>query len=51
MKKQVESSVWCLNHGTSVVICNGCSKQGTTMLLDIVNGKDIGTFFTHDKLV
>ena len=26
------------NYSTSVVICNGCSKQGTSMLLDFVNG-------------
>lgn len=49
MDSKVDASVWCLDQGTSVVICNGCSpSQGGTMLLDIVDGKPIGTFFTND---
>jgi len=48
MDSKVEASVWSLNKGTSVVICNGCDTQSSSLLLDIVDGKKVGTFFTND---
>ena len=41
---QVAAGVWALEHGVSVVICDGKEDRA---LLNIVKGKSIGTFFTH----
>uniref|UniRef100_F6UET6 Delta-1-pyrroline-5-carboxylate synthase n=2 Tax=Ciona intestinalis TaxID=7719 RepID=F6UET6_CIOIN len=47
MGSKVQAAVWSLEHGTSVVICNGCNAKGPS-ITDIVNGKNVGTFFTTE---
>ncbi|XP_002124794.2 delta-1-pyrroline-5-carboxylate synthase-like [Ciona intestinalis] len=47
MGSKVQAAVWSLEHGTSVVICNGCNANGPS-ITDIVNGKNVGTFFTTE---
>jgi len=44
----VNSSLFALEGGTSVVIANGQFKEINTVK-DILNGKRIGTFFTHSE--
>ncbi|CAK8678590.1 unnamed protein product [Clavelina lepadiformis] len=46
MDSKVQAAVWSLEHGTSVVICNGCAEKGPP-LVDIVGGRKVGTFFTE----
>ena len=46
MDSKLQAAVWSLQHGTSVVICNGFASR-TSILLDIVAGKKVGTFFTE----
>ncbi|XP_076466536.1 delta-1-pyrroline-5-carboxylate synthase-like isoform X2 [Babylonia areolata] len=43
MGSKVDAATWALNKGTSVVICNGCEENA---IVNIVNGKKVGTFFT-----
>jgi delta-1-pyrroline-5-carboxylate synthetase len=43
---QVEAATWALDHGVSVVICNGMEDNAIKTILD---GKKIGTFFTDHK--
>ncbi|XP_014674099.1 PREDICTED: delta-1-pyrroline-5-carboxylate synthase-like [Priapulus caudatus] len=45
MESKVKSAAWCLERGTSVVICNGAAKNN---ILNIVQGKKVGTFFTSN---
>nr|CAB3220944.1 delta-1-pyrroline-5-carboxylate synthase-like [Phallusia mammillata] len=47
MDSKLQAAVWSLQHGTSVVICNGFSRG--LALLDIVEGRKTGTFFTEAK--
>jgi delta-1-pyrroline-5-carboxylate synthetase len=42
----VEAATWALDHGVSVVICNGMEDNAIKTILD---GKKIGTFFTDHK--
>lgn len=44
MESKVQSAVWALDRGVSVVICNGNEEKAISK---IVTGKQIGTFFTH----
>lgn len=44
---QVKSAVWTLERGCSVVIANGMKKDD--VVLNIVNGRNVGTFFTETK--
>lgn len=46
MESKVNSSLYALEGGVSVVIANGQFKEINT-INDIVNGKKIGTFFTY----
>lgn len=46
MQSKVQSATWALDNNCSVVICNG---QRENAIIDIVNGKRIGTFFTHSS--
>ena len=41
---QVRAATWSLEHNVSVVIANGFQEN---CVLDIVNGKKLGTFFTN----
>jgi hypothetical protein len=41
--------MWALEHGTSVVICNG-TKLTRTNIRKIIAGERIGTFFSLDTL-
>ena len=43
---QVRAAAWALEHDTSVVITNGFQENA---ILNVVNGKKIGTFFTPVK--
>ena len=45
MESKVRSSVWALERGTSVVIANG-TGQDYHIIGDIINGRNVGTFFT-----
>ena len=40
------AGVWALERGVSVVICNGTEEKA---ILNILQGKSIGTFFTNSK--
>ena len=46
MDSKVQAAVWSLENGTNTVICNGCSNN-SNVLLDVVDGKKVGTFFTE----
>ncbi|KAL3865121.1 hypothetical protein ACJMK2_006750 [Sinanodonta woodiana] len=48
MESKVDAATWTLNKGTSVVICNGTESKA---ILNIVQGKNIGTFFTQSKSI
>ena len=43
---QVRAATWALEHDTSVVITNGFKENA---ILNVVNGKKMGTFFTPVK--
>ncbi|XP_071827592.1 delta-1-pyrroline-5-carboxylate synthase-like isoform X2 [Apostichopus japonicus] len=47
MESKVKSAVWTLERGCSVVIANGMKKDD--VVLNIVNGRNVGTFFTETK--
>lgn len=49
MDSKVQAALWAVQRGTSVVITNGCSAVGTT-ILDVIKGKPVGTFFTEVEL-
>ena len=44
MESKVKSALWALEHGSSVVICNGMRHNS---IRKIVDGQKIGTFFTQ----
>ena len=46
MDSKVEAAIWSLEHGTTTVICNGCFDK-SSVLIDVVDGKKVGTFFTE----
>lgn len=46
IQSKVNSATWALSKNCSVVLCNG-KKQNA--ILDVINGKQIGTFFTNAK--
>ncbi|XP_059487969.1 delta-1-pyrroline-5-carboxylate synthase isoform X2 [Neocloeon triangulifer] len=46
MDSKVEAATWALDHGVSVVICNGMEDNAIKTILD---GRKIGTFFTEEK--
>ena len=45
MQSKIEAATWALKNDCSVVICNGELKQG---IIDTIDGKKVGTFFTND---
>ncbi|XP_048584546.1 delta-1-pyrroline-5-carboxylate synthase isoform X2 [Nematostella vectensis] len=45
MESKVRSAVWALERGTSVVIANGTGED-YHVVRDIINGRNVGTFFT-----
>ncbi|XP_077595037.1 delta-1-pyrroline-5-carboxylate synthase [Stigmatopora nigra] len=50
MEAKVQSSIWALQGGTSVVIANGTHPKVTGhVIADIVEGKKVGTFFSETK--
>ncbi|XP_057681788.1 delta-1-pyrroline-5-carboxylate synthase isoform X1 [Corythoichthys intestinalis] len=50
MEAKVQSSIWALQGGTSVVIANGTHPKVTGhVITDIVEGKKVGTFFSETK--
>ncbi|XP_061666792.1 delta-1-pyrroline-5-carboxylate synthase isoform X2 [Syngnathoides biaculeatus] len=50
MEAKVQSSVWALQGGTSVVIASGTDPKVTGhVIADIVEGKKVGTFFSQTK--
>jgi delta-1-pyrroline-5-carboxylate synthetase len=44
MESKVKSAMWALEHGSSVVICNGMRHNSIRKIID---GQKIGTFFTQ----
>ncbi|XP_065185504.1 delta-1-pyrroline-5-carboxylate synthase-like isoform X2 [Sycon ciliatum] len=48
MKSKVESAVFALHRGVAVVIADGTMATNGNVILDIVNGKRVGTFFTKE---
>jgi len=44
MESKVKSAMWALEHGSSVVICNGMKHNSIRKIID---GQKVGTFFTH----
>jgi len=44
MESKVKSAMWALDHGSSVVICNGM-KHNT--IRKIIDGEKVGTFFSQ----
>ena len=43
MESKVKSALWALDHGSSVVICNGLRFNNIRKVMD---GQKVGTFFT-----
>jgi delta-1-pyrroline-5-carboxylate synthetase len=43
MESKVKSALWALDHGSSVVICNGLRYNNIRKIMD---GQKVGTFFT-----
>lgn len=39
----MKAATWAVQNGVSVVICNGTEEKA---LLNIIKGKQVGTFFT-----
>ncbi|KAI8512690.1 hypothetical protein Bbelb_093290 [Branchiostoma belcheri] len=50
MESKVRAAQWALERGTAVVIANGCRQGSGHAILDIVNGRKTGTFFTEAKV-
>ncbi|XP_066145413.1 delta-1-pyrroline-5-carboxylate synthase [Euwallacea fornicatus] len=48
MDSKVNSAIWALDRGVSVVICNGYAKEA---IKTILSGRKIGTFFTDSAVV
>ncbi|KAL1505362.1 hypothetical protein ABEB36_004946 [Hypothenemus hampei] len=48
MDSKVNSAIWALDRGVSVVICNGMAKEA---IKTILSGRKIGTFFTDSAVV
>ncbi|XP_046563781.1 LOW QUALITY PROTEIN: delta-1-pyrroline-5-carboxylate synthase-like [Haliotis rubra] len=48
MESKVNAATWALKLGSSVVICNGCEENA---IVNIVKGKQVGTFFTMEENV
>ncbi|XP_030755716.1 delta-1-pyrroline-5-carboxylate synthase [Sitophilus oryzae] len=48
MDSKVNSAIWALDRGVSVVICNGMAKEA---IKTILSGRKIGTFFTDSANV
>ncbi|XP_076317164.1 delta-1-pyrroline-5-carboxylate synthase-like isoform X1 [Tachypleus tridentatus] len=46
MNAKVKAASWALDRGVSVIICNGMLENA---ILEIVQGKRVGTFFTNHK--
>lgn len=46
MESKISAATWALEHDCSVVICNG---QQENAIIDTINGKPIGTFFSYDE--
>ena len=46
MESKIDSAEFALDNNCSVLICNG---KRNNVILDCVNGKKVGTFFTHDS--
>ena len=44
----MKAASWALDNGVPVVVCNGKLDNA---ILNIIRGKNIGTFFTHAKSV
>jgi delta-1-pyrroline-5-carboxylate synthetase len=44
MESKVKSAMWALEHGSSVVICNGMKHNSIRKIID---GQKVGTFFTQ----
>ncbi|KAM4715374.1 LOW QUALITY PROTEIN: delta-1-pyrroline-5-carboxylate synthase [Anableps anableps] len=50
MEAKVKAALWALQGGTSVVIANGTNPKVTGhVIIDIVEGKKVGTFFSKIK--
>ena len=47
MSSKVQAAAWALDNNCSVVICNG---QHENAIVDIINGKRVGTFFTNEDV-
>ena len=47
MQSKVQAAAWALDNKCSVVICNG---QHENAIVEIINGKRIGTFFTNHEI-
>ena len=43
----MKAATWALDHGVSIVVCNGKLDNA---ILNVVRGKNIGTFFTHARI-
>ncbi|KAF7286716.1 hypothetical protein GWI33_004340 [Rhynchophorus ferrugineus] len=48
MESKVSSSLWALDHGVSVVICNGMKQDA---IKTVLSGKKFGTIFAHKECV
>ncbi|CAH1134234.1 unnamed protein product [Ceutorhynchus assimilis] len=48
MDSKVNSAIWALDRGVSVVICNGTAKEA---IKTILSGRKLGTFFTDSANV
>ncbi|XP_041370135.1 delta-1-pyrroline-5-carboxylate synthase-like [Gigantopelta aegis] len=48
MESKVGAATWALKHGVSVVICNGTEDNA---IINILQGKKVGTFFTKDDFM
>lgn len=46
MESKVRAATWALENGVSVVICNGTENRA---IVNIIDGKKIGTFFTKEE--
>ncbi|XP_060076959.1 delta-1-pyrroline-5-carboxylate synthase-like [Ylistrum balloti] len=46
MESKVRAATWALENGVSVVICNGMENRA---IVNIIDGKKIGTFFTKEE--
>ncbi|XP_071448028.1 delta-1-pyrroline-5-carboxylate synthase [Hetaerina americana] len=46
MDSKVKAATWALDHGVSVIICNGMQEKAIKSILD---GRKIGTFFSNTQ--